>query len=46
MKIITIRLTVVEEAMLIELKKKEKELRDLSAFIKGLIHERYKRINP
>ena len=44
MKTITIKLTPVEAAMLLELKKVKKEFGDMNKFIKGLIHGKYKEL--
>ena len=44
MKTITIKLTAVEAAMLLELKKVKKEFADMNRLIKGLIHSNYKEL--
>ena len=44
MKTITIKLTLVEAAMLAELQKVKKEYSDLNKLMKALIHDRYDRL--
>lgn len=44
MKIITIKLTSVEAAMLVELQKVEKEYGDISKLIKNLIRTKYEKM--
>jgi len=44
MKIITIRLSSVEEAMLVEVKKRNKAYRDLQGLLVGLIQREYGRL--
>ena len=44
MKTIIIKLTTVEAAMLLELKKDEKEFGDMNKLIKDLINSKYKEL--
>ena len=44
MKPITIRLSSVDTAMLVEVKKRNKEYRDLQGLLVGLIHQEYGRL--
>jgi len=45
MKTITIRLPDVEAAMLVELQKSDRRLRNLNAFYSGFIRKRFGEIN-
>lgn len=44
MKTITIRMSSVEEAMLVEVKKRNKEYRDLQSLLAGLIQKEYEKL--